>query len=222
MFRKKKNKRDCFLALIPPDAKRILDLGCSDGAMGLKLKEKGMEVVGVEKDEQLCNFARNRLDKVFCSDIADLKLPYPQGYFDCLIYGDVLDCLTDPSSVLEKNKFYLRDNGYVIASMANIRYYKVIIRLVLGGTWDYVDEGILWKHHLRFFTLINIKELFSNTGFEISRIVRNISAARGFKIVDFVAFHALKDLLTYQYYVKARKSGSPALLSPRQRKVYKF
>jgi 2-polyprenyl-3-methyl-5-hydroxy-6-metoxy-1,4-benzoquinol methylase len=219
---KKKDKRSDFLSLVPRDAKKILDLGCGDGGTSVRLKEKGMEVVGVERDEELCAIARRRLDKVFSADIADLKLPYPQGYFDCILYGDVLDCLVDPLSVLKNNKFYLNDNGYVIASMANIRYYKAIIRLVFGGTWDYVDAGILWKHHLRFFTLINIKELFINAGFEISEILRNVSAARGFKIADFISFNALKDFLTYQYYVKAKKIKSTVPLFAKQRKIYKF
>jgi ubiquinone/menaquinone biosynthesis C-methylase UbiE len=222
MAKIKKDKRDDFLSLVPQDAERILDLGCADGDIGVRLKEKGLEVVGVDKDEELCAIAARKLDKVFSADIADLKLPYPEGYFDCIIYGDILDCLTDPLSVLKKNKFYLKDNGYAIASMANIRYYKVIIRLVFGGTWDYVDEGILWKHHLRFFTLINIKEFFINAGFEISEISRNVTAAQGFINLDLIFLHAFRDFLTYQYYVKAKKIGSIVPLSLKKREIYEF
>ena len=222
MAKKKKGQRSDFLSLVPPDAKKVLDLGCGDGSTGVRLKEKGMEVVGVERDAHLCRIAQGKLDKVFPADIADLNLPYPPGYFDCIIYGDVLDCLVDPLGALKKSMFYLKDDGYAIASMANIRYYKVIIRLVFGGTWDYVDDGILWKHHLRFFTLINIEELFTTAGCEIREIVRNISAARGFGILNTVFMGAFRDFLTYQYYVKARKSGLTTIAPLKLRKIYKF
>ena len=222
MSKNKPDKRDDFLSLVPQDAKRILDLGCGNGALGAKLKEKGMEVIGVEKDEKIYNIAKGKLDKVFLADIADLRLPYPEGYFDCIIYGDILDCMIDPLDVLKKHMFYLKDNGHAIASMPNIRYYKAIIRLVFGGTWDYVDNGILWKHHLRFFTLINIKELFIEAGFKIVKIARNVSAARGFMILDFIFFRVFKDFLTYQYYVKAIKANAVAPLYLKRRKIYKF
>lgn len=217
---RKKNKRDEFLCLVPDDAKRVLDLGCGDGTLGAQLKDRDREVVGIDRDEGLCSIARLKLDDVFVADMQDFRLPYPEGYFDCIIYGDVLDCLTDPLTVLKKHMFYLKDNGCVVASMANIRYYKVIIRLILGGTWDYVDDGILWKHHLRFFTLINIKELFHDAGCEIVKIKRNISAARGFKILDLLFLHRLREFLTYQYYVRAKKAkGNPCFI---KRKIYQF
>lgn len=222
MSKSKKNKRDDFISLIPADAKKILDLGCADGSTSGRLKDKGLEVVGVEKDPDLCELARSRLDRVFKGDIADLKLPYSPGYFDCIVYGDVLDCLVDPLAVLKKNSVYLKPGGFVIASMANIRYYKIIIRMLFAGTWDYVDEGILWKHHLRFFTLINMRELFWNAGFEITRLVRNITAARGFRIADCILLHGLQDLLTYQYYLQARKTSEFSALPRPKRKIYSF
>ena len=35
-------------ALVPASARRVLDLGCSAGALGAGLKSRGCEVVGVE------------------------------------------------------------------------------------------------------------------------------------------------------------------------------
>ncbi len=222
--KKKKNKRLGFLNIIPRDVKKILDVGCGDGYLSSKLRERGMEVVGIDRDDNVCSKARGRLDKVIIADIEELKLPYPQGYFDCIIYADILDCLIDPLSTLKKHKYYLRDGGYIIASMANIRYYKVIIRLFFGGTWDYIKEGgILWWHHLRFFTLVNMKELFVGAGFQILDVRRYIFASRGFKILNFMFLNKLKDFLTYQYYIKARKTTvSSESSSVKKRTIHRF
>ena len=219
---KKKNKRDEFLSLIPPEAKKVLDVGCADGNLGLKIKERGAEVVGIERDEKLCALAKEKLNQVFLVDTENFQLPHPKGYFDCILYADLLEHLTDPLTTLKNHKSYLNDAGCIVASIPNIRYYKVIIRLLLGGTWDYTDKGILDKSHLRFFTLLNIKELFMQAGYEIVEIKRNVVAARGFRFLNFILFGKLKELLVYQYYIKARKSKDLSFHSINKRKIHQF
>lgn len=217
----KKDRRKNFLSFLPAGATRILDAGCADGGLSAGLKQKGAEVVGIEKDEVSGAKARERLDRVFTADIEKFDLPYPKRYFDCMIYADVLEHLTGPQALLKKHRDYLNDGGCIIASIPNIRYYKVIIRLVIGGTWDYADGGMLDESHVRFFTLVNIKELFAAAGYEIVDLGRNIVAARGFKLLNFLLFGRLNDFLTYQYYIKARKSkdDSPATFN---RTRYRF
>ncbi len=223
MIKKKRNKRDEFLTLIPPGAKKVLDVGCGDGSLGVKLKEKGIEVIGIEKDNQLYLQAKKKFNEVFCMDAEDVKLPYPQGYFDCILCVDILEHLRDPFSTLIKLSYYLGYNGAIIASIPNVRYYKIIIRLVCGGTWDYVDSGILDRGHIRFFTLINIKELFTASMYKIIKIKRNIVAAWGFKMMNFLFLNKLRDFLTYQYYIKAIKiEGSYINYNSKQRKIYRF
>jgi len=139
-----------------------------------------------------------------------------------MLYADVLEHLTDPLRVLKEHKKYLSDEGFILASMPNVRYYKVILRLILGGTWDYVNAGILDKTHLRFFTLINMKELFGAAGLEVVEIRRNVVSARGFKVLNFFCFNLLKDFLTYQYYIKAKKLNDEAVVARNKRNVAQF
>lgn len=219
---RKKDKRDELLELVPIDTRRLLDVGCGSGGLSVRLREKGIEVVGVEKIEKLCSLAKERLDTVILGDIESLQLQYSEGYFDCIMYADILEHLIEPFKILEKHKVYLQKDGYVIASMPNARYYKIILRLIFSGTWDYSDSGILDMSHLRFFGLINIIELFGKAGYEIIEIRRNIVAARGFRMLNFLFFNKFKDFLTYQYYIKAKKNYNPPRIAMRQRKIYKF
>lgn len=221
-MKRKKNKRDEFLSLVPMSTKRVLDMGCSRGDLGFQLKVKGMEVVGVEIDEDCYNIAREKLNKTFLGDIEKFQIPYPRKYFDCILYADVLEHLIDPFRVLCEHKKYLNDTGFIVASIPNIRYYKVIDRLVLGGTWDYMDIGILDRSHLRFFTLINIQELFMKAGYEIVEIRRNVMASRCMKILNGVCLNSLKEFLTYQYYIKAKKLKDGKHSVIKKRKIYQF
>ncbi len=121
---RKKDRREEFLSLVPLDAKKALDVGCGSGGLGSILREKGIEVIGIENSEGLHKEASEKLKQVFLADIEKFQIPFSKGYFDCIIYGDVLEHLIEPLAVLKNHKEYLSDNGYVIASVPNVRYYS--------------------------------------------------------------------------------------------------
>ena len=90
--------RDNIVQLIPNGVIRVLDIGCSIGALGENIKrKKGAEVTGVEVDKEMANVAKERLDRVIVGDIEsiDLEDHLAPNYFDCLIFADVLQFLKD-------------------------------------------------------------------------------------------------------------------------------
>src|SRR4051812_16267968 len=91
--------------LVPPSAKRILDLGCSDGALGnaLKAADRSRYVVGVEYSQSLADAARLRLDKVIQGDLnqASTLSPLASEQFDCVVCADVLEHLQKPEDLLK-------------------------------------------------------------------------------------------------------------------------
>lgn len=212
--------RTDILSLMPKGAKRVLDVGCGNGCFGKELKKTGIEVVGIESDAVAAKEAEANLDRVYAGDIENLTPPFSDGYFDCIIFADILEHLRKPQDALNKYRQYLSDGGCVIGSIPNVRYYKVIIRL-LRGSWDYVDAGILDESHLRFFTLVNIKEMFEKAGYKIEGLKRNLVAARGFKLINMFFCGLFRDFLTYQYYIVAKKDLTDKTYS-RKRKIYKF
>ena len=102
--------RSDFLELIPKNAKKILDVGCDKGLFGKQLKELNneMEIIGVEKDEEKYNVAIKNLDDVILGDIEEVKLPFGEGYFDCIIVGDALEHLVNPWKTLEHLRRFLK------------------------------------------------------------------------------------------------------------------
>lgn len=222
MSKKKRDPREVLLSLIPFNAQKILDVGCAEGKLSSKLKKrnKNIEIIGIEQKKAAARYAEKYLDRVHIDDVVKIQLPYPKKYFDCILYADILEHLIDPCCVLKKYREYLSDEGYIVASIPNVRYYKIIIRLIFGGTWDYMEKGgLLDKGHLRFFTLINIKELIEGSGFRIMDIKRNIVSSRGFRILNYLFLNLFRNFLAYQYFIKAKKSSPQINLN---RKKYQF
>ena len=221
-MKKKRSKRDEFLSLVPEQVKTVFDVGCGKGDLGFKLKQQGKTVIGSEINPALCTIAVEKLDKVIPGDIEKAQLPFSKGHFDCILYADILEHLVRPSALLRRLRDYLSDNGVIVASIPNIRYYKVIKKLIFNGVWDYTDKGILDSSHLRFFTLLNIKELIEEAGFDVLEVKSNIVASRFLKMLNFILFGLLKDFLAYQYYIKAKKSLSDADTCKKIRKKVSF
>ena len=109
-----------MIEIVKPDS-RILELGCANGFMSEKLKEKGCNVTGVEIDPEFAEIAQEYCDQVITGDIEDEKiLDDIKGEFNHIIFGDILEHLKDPMFVVYKLKSLLSENGTIIASLPNI------------------------------------------------------------------------------------------------------
>jgi len=113
--------------------KKVLDVGCATGQIARRLVEKECEVIGIEIDEKAARLARRYCKDVVVCDVEALEdLPYPEEYFDYIIFGDVLEHLKNPEKVLINLKKYLKRDGFIICSIPNIAHIYSRIRLLLG------------------------------------------------------------------------------------------
>jgi 2-polyprenyl-3-methyl-5-hydroxy-6-metoxy-1,4-benzoquinol methylase len=204
--------RPDILALVPTTARCVLDVGCSNGALGKSIKQSqpGARVVGMEVSADMAEDARAHLDQVLIGDIE-----HPQAFdalggqrFDTIIFADVLEHLKDPWSMLEKIRPFLLPNGVVITSIPNVRHMDTIFNLVIKGRWPYRDRGIHDRTHLRFFTKRNIEELFAGASFKIDAMRTNY---RFFerphpwnRYAKAAALPGLAPFLAFQYLLLAR------------------
>jgi methionine biosynthesis protein MetW len=157
-------------ALVPRTARRILDLGCAAGDLGAALKRRqGAEVVGIELDEGYAADAGKRLDRVLQGDIAAvLKASGPElGTFDCVIAADVLEHLLDPWSVLRDAAAMLEPGGTAVVSLPNVQYALVFWRLSRQGRWPRDPAGLFDATHLRWFTLLDARDLLDQAGLDV-------------------------------------------------------
>ncbi len=198
------SERNDLIALIPYEARRILDVGCGFGLMGKKLKEeRHVEVVGIESEKKAIGAAKSNMDKLVTGDVEGLKLPFEQGYFDCIVYGDVLEHLRNPWKLLKEHTYYLKKGGCCIASIPNISHYS-IIKGLLKGKWQYASSGILDQTHMRFFTLEEIKKMFRDAGYTVEKEEKYIRASKSKKLLNKILRGKIEYLLTEQYIVRGR------------------
>ncbi len=200
--------RHDMIGLIPPGARRILEVGCGGGATGKELKEKGIEeIAGIEIIDDVARSALPYYDALHIGDVEAMTLPYEAGHFDCILYGDVLEHLKDPWKVLRAHNRLVREGGAIVVSIPNVRHYRIIKKLAFGGQWEYQDDGIMDRTHLRFFTLGTALAMIRDAGFEVTTTLKRPSGAPWLKGLNNLSRNSLIDLLVRQYIIAARKTG---------------
>ena len=207
------SRRSDLVDFIPKTVTRLLDVGCSVGAVGAALKQRQpAKVVGIEHDPPMAAIARGNLDAVFCASAEDFPLDQLREFapFDALLFADVLEHLHNPHSTLERFSALLQPGGYVIASLPNVRHHTVLWNLLRRGYWPMRDRGIHDRTHLRWFTRRNIEELFEFANLRILDWRRCYRAGdrptgAGERWGVRLAKGPLRDFMTYQYYVLAQK-----------------
>lgn len=200
-----------MLDFVPAGVGRVLEVRCGSGKFGSALKaRRNCEVWGIELFPPAAEVAAQRLDKVLVADVETGTLPLPVGYFDCVIYNDLLEHLRDPWQHLRDIPPYLRPGGHVIASIPNIRHHQVMNDVHFRGEWRYQSAGILDQTHLRFFTKTSIREMFESVGYKCS--AWKVSTAQGpleVPIINGLLLNALNEMRYLQMACVAQYAGAP-------------
>ena len=163
--------RPDICAMVPGSARRILDVGCSTGALGRSMKQARSDraVYGIERDPLLAGEARSVLDGVIEADLSvwNWSAPFDGGQFDCIVFADVLEHLAEPERILTSALPFLSDDGVIVVSVPNIRHVSAIAAITWGGRFPRRDRGIFDSTHLRWFTIADIRALIAACGYRV-------------------------------------------------------
>jgi O-antigen biosynthesis protein len=159
----KQNDSLYFVALLVKEGKKVLDVGCYQGALGNHLiKNKNCIVDGIEYIEEAAKEAKKSYRQVFIGDLNNDQIDV-QDKYDYIVFADVLEHLISPEIILNKFTNYLNYGGEIIISVPNIGYEGIIASLA-SGEFEYNNTGILDRTHLKFFTKKSILSLIVNIG----------------------------------------------------------
>jgi len=144
----------------------VLDVGCGCASSTLVANsDKGNEVHGIEPDPERAAIARDRGIDATCGYL-NSEYFAEHGSFDVIMFGDVLEHLSDPAAMLSLALEGLRPGGYILVSVPNVAHWTVRWQL-LWGNFDYMSSGIRDATHLRWFTRKTLERLIASAGLEI-------------------------------------------------------
>lgn len=192
-----------------------LDIGCGTGNFGAAVaRERNAEVWGIEINQEVAEVAATSLHTVLCGDATELIQTLPDDYFDIICFNDSLEHLPRPDEILRSCQPKLKDEGEILCSVPNLRYFRVMFDLVFKKQFEYADAGILDRTHLRFFTMESIKNLFMNCGYDIVVLQGNQtrSGARSkswrYKIFQIITLGRAEDMRHSQIFILAKSRAT--------------
>jgi SAM-dependent methyltransferase len=183
---------------------KILDVGCGRGNLGYYLQITfGSEVTGLEIVNDNFLVAATVLHDAHLGDIESMDISVLGSQFDYVIFSDSLEHMLDPKAVLERVRDLMAGNGHLLISMPNIRNFRVTVPLVFSDQWEYQDEGLLDRTHLRFFTCTSICRLIEQCGYKVEQVRFDLPLSSRVGILNMLTLGVFRRHLTSHYFIKA-------------------
>lgn len=190
----------------------LIDIGGGNGATAARIKALGLAArVGVA-DQVSSDSSLPTLDFHHSGDLNDAafidEVVRTEGPFDTILCLDILEHLVDPWRLVGDLHRALTPGGQIIASIPNVRHYRVSGGLFFRNRWRLADAGILDRTHLRFFVRDTAIELMTSSGLHLESVETppRMRHPRLAKAVHAVGFGRLDSLVAVDYIVTVRRT----------------
>jgi len=160
------NRRSEVAAFVPPGFRRALEMGCGGGEFRLNFGPD-CEYWGIEPTAAAAATATQRLDRVLHGRFDEVAAQLPARYFDLIVCNDVLEHMVDPEDFLVRIRQYAAPDAVLVGSVPNVRFIANLFELLVRRDWEYKEEGILDRTHLRFFTEKSLRRFLTQHGDEL-------------------------------------------------------
>ena len=143
------------------DKKKFLDLGCGTGEFIFNLKQKGLEIWGVDFSQTFINIARNYFNlknlrvMSFKDFFSQRKLPK----FDYISFFEVIEHLDNPKYFLQEIRKFLKPKGTIILSTPCRE--RILVNWV---------EGEFPYHHLSRWNKESLTCFLEKNGFKAEKV----------------------------------------------------
>ena len=157
-------------------ARRIIDIGCGNGALCRELASLGYEVIGCEPSADSVRLAQSSAPDLVFHQLGVDDDPSALGNecFDVAIATEVIEHLIRPRNLPRFAKQVLRSGSHLIISTPYHGYLKNLV-LALGNKWDSHLTPLWDGGHIKLWSRKTLSQLLNETGF---RVVRFIGAGR--------------------------------------------
>lgn len=181
------NRRAILRALDPRPGCTLLDLGCADGEVTMRIaaRVKADRVLGIELLEHWASAARARGIEVESAQLAD-RFPFEDGSVDVIHSNQVIEHLSFTDHFLREIHRVLKPGGQAVISTNNLASWHNVLSLVLGWqpTPSHVSDEVIvgnplglsegqggahGQMHLRIFTGRALAALAAHHGLVVER-----------------------------------------------------
>lgn len=202
--------RPDVLSLVPEGARNVLDVGGGIGASSAFLKTTGKVSSAVVIDLVADN-CLPEIDAAYSGSLEDPalleKVRQEQGGFDVILCLDVLEHLSDPWEIIRQCHSLLNPGGVIVASIPNIRNYRVLIPLIFQGRFNYAERGLLDKTHLRWFVRDTAIALMTSSGLKLDH-AEGRYYGRKKDLLNKITLGLFRNFIYLQYFIRVRRDDA--------------
>jgi SAM-dependent methyltransferase len=172
-----------FRRYVGGPGRRVLDLGCRDGAL-TRAYASGNDVVGVDADREALAEAEGLGIETRWADL-DEPLPFEDGSFEVVVAGELLEHLRDPRALVDEVRRVLRPGGTFVGSVPNAYRLKNRVRFLFGRDPD--DDPT----HLHMFSPAQLVELLGGfDDLQLHFVASRLVAVHGRLLANDIVFAA--------------------------------
>jgi SAM-dependent methyltransferase len=154
---------EVFERELPPNRRRILDVGSGPGFFLQNGKNRGWSTLGIEPSTRAAAHAKS-LGLDIVEDFLSPATAPQLGKFDVVHLSEVLEHIPDPAALLRLVHQLLNPGGLIYVEAPNdYSPFQTVLRETMG----FAPWWVVPPHHINYFNFETLSALLQRCGFEI-------------------------------------------------------